>query len=256
MAPWTRGVFCAHPDTFKCTQQFKALCTFAFVLPEQEFKKRLGQQLFTDQQFCSNSRHYSWRGRDNSNKDAALPLYRSKTAYYDVLKVTPHATQSQIKTAYYKQSFIYHPDKNPGNTEAAQVFSEISEAYTVLGNISLRRKYDRGILSEPDVRSAGKPSGKPSKDSTSSKHASAAQQNTRQYTQQGGKGFYDFDAFYKAHYGEQLQREQEMRARKRRMQELQEKNKKTWQQRKILEILGTILCASAGLIIYSIKTSR
>uniref|UniRef100_A0A3B4YU40 J domain-containing protein n=1 Tax=Seriola lalandi dorsalis TaxID=1841481 RepID=A0A3B4YU40_SERLL len=24
------------------------------------------------------------------------------------------ATQSQIKTAYYKQSFIYHPDKNPG----------------------------------------------------------------------------------------------------------------------------------------------
>uniref|UniRef100_A0A3B4V630 DnaJ homolog subfamily C member 30, mitochondrial n=1 Tax=Seriola dumerili TaxID=41447 RepID=A0A3B4V630_SERDU len=85
---------------------------------------------------------------------------KAPTAYYDILKVSPGATQSQIKTAYYKQSFIYHPDKNPGSKEATQRFSEISEAYTVLGNISLRRKYDRGILSQSDIRSAGRPSSK------------------------------------------------------------------------------------------------
>uniref|UniRef100_A0A3B4AKK1 J domain-containing protein n=1 Tax=Periophthalmus magnuspinnatus TaxID=409849 RepID=A0A3B4AKK1_9GOBI len=44
-------------------------------------------------------------------------IIKERTAYYDILKVTPHATQAQIKTAYYKQSFIYHPDKNPGNME-------------------------------------------------------------------------------------------------------------------------------------------
>uniref|UniRef100_A0A3B5AEB0 J domain-containing protein n=1 Tax=Stegastes partitus TaxID=144197 RepID=A0A3B5AEB0_9TELE len=50
-------------------------------------------------------------------------MIKSKTAYYDILKVSPSATQSQIKTAYYKQSFIYHPDKNPGSNEAIQYFT-------------------------------------------------------------------------------------------------------------------------------------
>uniref|UniRef100_A0A3Q3GAZ0 J domain-containing protein n=1 Tax=Labrus bergylta TaxID=56723 RepID=A0A3Q3GAZ0_9LABR len=56
-----------------------------------------------------------------------------ETAYYDILKVSSNATQSQIKTAYYKQSFIYHPDKNPGSDEATQLFSEITYLiYTLL----------------------------------------------------------------------------------------------------------------------------
>uniref|UniRef100_A0A8C1MD26 J domain-containing protein n=1 Tax=Cyprinus carpio TaxID=7962 RepID=A0A8C1MD26_CYPCA len=76
------------------------------------------------------------------------PLYKSKSAYYDILEVSPTATHVQIKTAYYKQSFIYHPDKNAGSEEAAFRFSQISEAYSVLGNKALRRKYDRGILSQ------------------------------------------------------------------------------------------------------------
>uniref|UniRef100_A0A3B3DI57 J domain-containing protein n=1 Tax=Oryzias melastigma TaxID=30732 RepID=A0A3B3DI57_ORYME len=47
----------------------------------------------------------------------AVLLHRSRTAYYDILRVSPSATQSQVKTAYYKQSFVYHPDKNPGSKE-------------------------------------------------------------------------------------------------------------------------------------------
>uniref|UniRef100_A0A3Q3WES9 J domain-containing protein n=1 Tax=Mola mola TaxID=94237 RepID=A0A3Q3WES9_MOLML len=72
------------------------------------------------------------------------PLYKSKTGYYEILDVVPGATQAQIKTAYYKQSFIYHPDRNAGSDAATVRFSEINEAYTVLGNKALRRKYDRG----------------------------------------------------------------------------------------------------------------
>ncbi|XP_033832904.1 dnaJ (Hsp40) homolog, subfamily C, member 30b isoform X2 [Periophthalmus magnuspinnatus] len=253
MSPWTRQVFlCAQPDTFICIQQFKSFCTFAFVLPEQRFKRPVRLQSSTEQQICLSTRHYSWRRRDDQNIDD-LPLYRSRTAYYDILKVTPHATQAQIKTAYYKQSFIYHPDKNPGNMEATQAFSEISEAYTVLGNINLKRKYDRGILSESDVRGAGKPSKASS--SSSKQTGSTQQQRGRHFTQRGEKVFYDFDAFYKAHYGEQLQREQEMRARKQRIQEMHEKKKMAWQHTKILEILATMLCASAGFILYNIKKS-
>uniref|UniRef100_A0A3B4ZBI5 J domain-containing protein n=1 Tax=Stegastes partitus TaxID=144197 RepID=A0A3B4ZBI5_9TELE len=47
---------------------------------------------------------------------------RYKTAYYEILEVSPSATQAQIKTAYYKQSFVYHPDRNAGNDELRLLF--------------------------------------------------------------------------------------------------------------------------------------
>lgn len=181
-----------------------------------------------------------------------MPLYRrSKTAYYDILKVTPNATQSQIKTAYYKQSFIYHPDKNPGNMDATQAFTEISEAYTVLSSITLRRKYDLGILSEADVRGVVTPS----KESTSK--ATKHQQRGRQFTREG-RPIYDFDAFYKAHYGDQLQREQQlraMRAMKQRMREMEERNMKAKQQKQFFELFATFLFALGGLILYNLSKS-
>lgn len=247
MTPWSKGVFCGHSDTLRCTQQLRALCLFVFIEPKSKRLSRL--QPLTERLSCT--RHYSWK-RESRSKDP-LPLYRSKTAYYDILKVTPNATQSQIKTAYYKQSFIYHPDKNPGNIDASQVFSEISEAYTVLGNITLRRKYDRGILSESDVRGAGKPSSKDS--SSKATGPTQHQQRARKFTQPDGKPIYDFDAFYKAHYGDQLQREQQLRDMKKRMQEMEEQNRKGRQQKTILEILVTVLIVSAGLLLYNVKKS-
>uniref|UniRef100_A0A8B9BN42 DnaJ homolog subfamily C member 30, mitochondrial n=1 Tax=Anser brachyrhynchus TaxID=132585 RepID=A0A8B9BN42_9AVES len=78
---------------------------------------------------------------------------------YEVLGVPPTATQAQIKTAYYEQSFRYHPDRNAGSAAAAERFAAVSEAYLVLGSAALRRKYDRGVLSREDVRGAPKPSG-------------------------------------------------------------------------------------------------
>lgn len=249
MTPWTRGVFCGHSNTLRCTQQLRAFCSFVFVLHEQKTRRLPRLQPCNDQ--LSWTRHYTWR-RESKTKDPS-PLYRSRTAYYDILKVTPNATQSQIKTAYYKQSFIYHPDKNPDNTEAIQIFSQISEAYTVLGNVTLRRKYDRGILSESDVRGAGKPSSKdsPSKTPGSSQH----QQRARQFTQRDGRPVYDFDAFYKAHYGDQLQREQELKAMKQRMQEMEKINTKARKQKTFIEVFVTSLLLAGGLLLYSIKES-
>lgn len=178
-----------------------------------------------------------------------MPLYRrSKTAYYDILKVTPNATQSQIKTAYYKQSLIYHPDKNPGNMDATQVFSEISEAYTVLGNITLRKKYDSGILSEADVRGVVTPS----KESTSK--ATKHQQRARHFTREG-KPIYDFDAFYKAHYGDQLQREQQLRAMKAMKQREREMEARNKQQKLINDTFAAVLCGLAGFILYNLSES-
>uniref|UniRef100_A0A3Q0T932 J domain-containing protein n=1 Tax=Amphilophus citrinellus TaxID=61819 RepID=A0A3Q0T932_AMPCI len=51
------------------------------------------------------------------------PLYQTKTGYYEILGVSPSATQAQIKTAYYKQSFTYHPDRNAGSEEATLLYT-------------------------------------------------------------------------------------------------------------------------------------
>uniref|UniRef100_A0A2K5QZ13 J domain-containing protein n=1 Tax=Cebus imitator TaxID=2715852 RepID=A0A2K5QZ13_CEBIM len=52
----------------------------------------------------------------------------SRTALYELLGIPSTATQAQIKAAYYRQCFLYHPDRNSGNAEAAERFTRISEA--------------------------------------------------------------------------------------------------------------------------------
>lgn len=65
-------------------------------------------------------------------------------SHYDVLGLTPKATQAEIKTAYYKLSKVYHPDKNQGSSDAATKFRDITSAYEILGNVRTRKLYDKG----------------------------------------------------------------------------------------------------------------
>lgn len=63
--------------------------------------------------------------------------------YYQVLGVERGASADDIKKAYRKAAVAYHPDKNPGNREAEELFKEASEAYQVLSDSEKRRVYDR-----------------------------------------------------------------------------------------------------------------
>lgn len=67
----------------------------------------------------------------------------SKRDYYEVLGVAPNATEEEIKRAYRELAKRYHPDRNPGDEEAAQKFKEITEAYEVLCDPEKRARYDR-----------------------------------------------------------------------------------------------------------------
>ncbi len=63
--------------------------------------------------------------------------------YYAILGVSKTASPEEIKKKFRKLALQYHPDRNPGNTEAEARFKEISEAYEVLSDSDKRSKYDR-----------------------------------------------------------------------------------------------------------------
>ena len=62
--------------------------------------------------------------------------------FYAILGIEKTANQGQIKQAYRKSAMKYHPDKNPGNEEAAEKFKELAVAYEVLSDPDKKRQYD------------------------------------------------------------------------------------------------------------------
>ena len=58
---------------------------------------------------------------------------------FRILNIEPGASMSQIKNAYRALSLMYHPDKNPGDTEKAEMFMKVTEAYIALTDLFPKR---------------------------------------------------------------------------------------------------------------------
>ena len=67
----------------------------------------------------------------------------SKRDYYDILGVGKNASADEIKKAYRKMALKYHPDKNPDDNNAEEMFKEAAEAYEVLSNQDKKSRYDQ-----------------------------------------------------------------------------------------------------------------
>ena len=67
---------------------------------------------------------------------------QTKRDYYEVLGIGRNATDEEIKRAFRKLAFKYHPDHNQGD-KTGERFKEVNEAYEVLCDPNKRAAYDR-----------------------------------------------------------------------------------------------------------------
>ncbi|AIG25469.1 J domain-containing protein [Brevibacillus laterosporus] len=96
--------------------------------------------------------------------------------YYDILGVSKHASEAELKKAYRQLAKKYHPDVNPGSSEAEQRFKEVHEAYTELKTEESRRAYDAKLDQRTQKRATSSTQG-------------TGQQSTQRRTTQGYQGF-------------------------------------------------------------------
>ncbi|KYO33247.1 dnaJ-like protein subfamily C member 30 [Alligator mississippiensis] len=178
--------------------------------------------------------------RLHSQNGPAPPRTR-RAGLYELLGVPATASQAQIKAAYYAQSFRFHPDRNAGSEEAAALFAAVSEAYLVLGSAALRRKYDRGILSSQDLRTASRPSGRQESPPPRAHRPTSPRGRSVRATGRPPQPIFDFDAFYRAHYGEQLQREQLLRSQREELRKQRQAEEARGKHGDAVELLAAVL---------------
>ncbi|HMG92931.1 MAG TPA: DnaJ domain-containing protein [Chryseolinea sp.] len=64
------------------------------------------------------------------------------TNYYEILGIDVSANSAQIRAAYKRLAMEYHPDRNPGNVQAEEVFKLVNEAYHTLSDALKKSRYD------------------------------------------------------------------------------------------------------------------
>jgi len=91
--------------------------------------------------------------------------------FYQVLGLTPSASDSEVRHAYYSLAKRLHPDKfseDETKSRAERLFAAITEAYAALSKPESRSEYDKSLSQAGD---------KPSAESTASSAAEVARQN-------------------------------------------------------------------------------
>ena len=81
-------------------------------------------------------------GEETEKKPAPAKRQVTEADYYKILGLKNNANGQAVSAAYRKLARKYHPSRNEGDEEAAEVFNQASAAYVILSDPEERRKYD------------------------------------------------------------------------------------------------------------------
>jgi DnaJ family protein C protein 9 len=79
---------------------------------------------------------------EDSKEDLTSENNPESPNLYSLLGVEKTASNAEIKKAYRRLVFLYHPDKNKTDPNAGAKFANITKAYKILSNPESRRIYD------------------------------------------------------------------------------------------------------------------
>jgi curved DNA-binding protein CbpA len=87
-----------------------------------------------------------------------MSMQRKPVSYYEVLQITPQASDEDVKRAYRRLALHHHPDRHPKNQTLAELkFQLITKAYEALKTHELRAVYDQSLAPAAPVQN-NKPS--------------------------------------------------------------------------------------------------
>ncbi|CAF3535988.1 unnamed protein product [Adineta steineri] len=106
---------------------------------QQQSNQQQYQRQQQQQQYQQQSKQQQQRTRESGTRqkeEAPLDLY-------NLLSVSRTATDKEIKRAYLTKAKELHPDKNPGDKNAEELFKKVNQAYAILSDKFKREQYDK-----------------------------------------------------------------------------------------------------------------